>query len=182
MMVLDELISRPYLKMQRKLHMSRRAYGQNGDKWAGVVLQLALKYQAQSILDYGCGEGNLARTLRASPFVPIPIAEYDPAISGKDALPEPADLVNVTDVLEHIEPDRLQNVLQHLRSLARKAIWAVVALNRSERYLSDGRDTHLIIQHAAWWKHQFQEAGFRLLPPPTTVRRSKKEWAVVLRP
>ena len=39
------------------------------------------------------------------------IKEYDPAIPGKDSLPEPADIVVCSDVLEHIEPNYLLNVL-----------------------------------------------------------------------
>lgn len=181
--VMNELISHPYRKMQKRLHKGRRAYGQNGDKWAGIVLQLAIEYDADSILDYGAGRGTLAAVLRSRDIGGIRIDEYDPAIPGKDALPTCADLVNVTDVLEHIEPDRLDAVLQHIKGLAKKVIWVVVATIPSYRMLADGRDAHLTIQPGKWWKHRLRMAGFTLHPPPTVVRSvPKKEWCVVLTP
>lgn len=178
-----QLISPQYLKTQRVLHAAPRGYGGRGDKWAGVVLQLALEYQASSILDYGCGQGTLATALRKKPLKGIRIEEYDPAIPGKDQLPEPADLVNVTDVLEHIEPDRLTNVLEHIRSRARKVIWCVISTKDSNKVLTDGRNAHLIIQPAGWWKYTLQEAGFTLHVAPPIVRSvPEKEWSVILTP
>lgn len=175
-----QLISPKYVEAQRVLHASPRGYGGRGDKWAGVVLQLAIEYKATSILDYGCGQGSLAKALRTFP-ANARVAEYDPAISGKDVLPDFADLVVCTDVLEHIEPDRLDTVLAHLKLLARKALWIVVSTKHSNKKLPDGRNAHIIIMPASWWKKQFQRAGFKLHPPPTAVRViPDKEWAVVL--
>jgi len=178
-----ELISPHYRNLQQQLHASPRGYGGRGDKWAGVVMQIAAEYQATSILDYGAGQRTLARALRAMPLGAIRIDEYDPAIPGIDMPPEFADLVVVTDVLEHIEPDKLSAVLKHLRMLARKALWVVVSLKESNKRLADGRNAHLIIEPGGWWKKTFLRAGFTLHNPPTIVRElPKKEWAVVLTP
>jgi len=165
------------------LHRSPRGYGGRGDKWAGVVLQLAMEYQVTSILDYGCGEGSLAKALRSQPVPGMRIDEYDPAIPGKDHPPEFADLVVCTDVLEHIEPDRLNSVLQHLRMLTRKALWVVISTKDSNKTLSDGRNAHLIIRPRTWWKKKLRNNGFTLHPRPTIVRDlPEKEWSVVLTP
>lgn len=178
-----DLISPRYLEMQKTLHAAPRGYGGRGDKWAGIVLQLAIQYQAMSILDYGCGRGTLARALRSQPLNGIRVAEYDPAIPGKDHLPDFADLVNVTDVLEHIEPKRLDTVLAHIKMLARKVIWVVVSTKDSNKVLTDGRNAHLIIKPGSWWKDKFRDAGFTLHPAPTVVRAvPEKEWTVVLTP
>lgn len=183
MVTQHQLISYEYLQMQKQLHAAPRGYGGRGDKWAGIVLQLALEYDCTSILDYGCGQGSLARVLRSKPLGAIRVAEYDPAIPGKDHLPDFADLVNVTDVLEHIEPRRLSAVLKHIRLLARKVVFAVISTKDSNKYLTDGRNAHLIIQPGSWWKDQLREAGFTLHPAPTVVRVvPNKEWAVVLTP
>ncbi len=183
MMRQHDLITSEYLEMQRKLHAAPRGYGGRGDKWAGIVLQLAIQYEAVSILDYGCGQGSLARTLKSQPLNGLRIAEYDPAIPGKDAFPMFADLVVVTDVLEHIEPRRLDNVLEHIKGLARKAVWAVISTKESNKHLSDGRNAHLIIKPASWWKARLIKAGFTLHVPPTVVRSvPEKEWCVVLTP
>lgn len=178
-----ELISPAYREMQKTLHASPRGYGGRGDKWAGIVLQLAIEYQASSILDYGCGQGTLAKSLRSQSLVGVRIQEYDPAIPGKDMMPDFADLVNVTDVLEHIEPDRLPSVLAHLKMLARKVLFVVVSTKDSNKVLADGRNAHLIIQSGKWWKKTFKAAGFTLHLPPSVVRVvPEKEWAVVLTP
>jgi len=178
-----QLISSKYLEMQRILHQSPRGYGGRGDKWAGVVMQVAAAHQCTSILDYGCGEGALARALRSMPLGAIRIDEYDPAIKGKDMAPEFADLVVCTDVLEHIEKERLTAVLQHLRLLARKALWVVVSTKSSNKKLVDGRNAHIIIKPAGWWKRQFLLAGFTLHNAPSIVRQiPEREWAVVLTP
>lgn len=178
-----ERISKPYLEMQKQLHSDPKGYGGRGDKWAGIVLQIAIEYGATSILDYGCGQGSLARALRSNPLGAIRIDEYDPAIAGKDTPPEFADLVVCTDVLEHIEPERLDAVLAHLRMLARKALWIVVSTKGSNKVLADGRNAHIIIQPGSWWKARFRGAGFTLHAAPTIVREEpRKEWAVVLTP
>lgn len=176
------LISPEYLKLQRRLHADPRGYGGRGSKWAGIVLQVAADYDCGSILDYGCGQGSLIQTLR--PMAPgLRLTEYDPAVPGKDNLPTFADLVVCTDVLEHIEPDRLDAVLAHLRGLARKALWVVISTKTSNKILADGRNAHLIVQSFKWWKPRLRAAGFVIKPPPTVCRAPlEKEWAVVLLP
>lgn len=177
------LISPKYAELQRRLHAEPRGYGGRGDKWAGIVFQIAGTYGCTSILDYGCGQGTLIKALRSYPLGPIRLDEYDPAVAGKDALPVFADLVNVTDVLEHIEPKRLEAVLAHIRGLARKAVWMVISTKDSNKTLADGRNAHLIIQPGRWWKAQLRAAGFTLHPPPPVVRdRPGEEWTGILTP
>lgn len=178
-----QLISSKYLEMQRVLHAAPRGYGGRGDKWAGVVMQVAAAYHCTSILDYGAGQGTLAKALRAMPLGDIRIDEYDPAIPQIAHPPEFADLVCCTDVLEHVEKDRLDAVLAHLKLLARKALWVVVSTKSSNKTLLDGRNAHLIIKPARWWKKRFLQAGFTLHNPPSIVRQiPEREWAVVLTP
>lgn len=178
-----DLISSRYLDMQRILHAAPRGYGGRGDKWAGIVLQAAMEYQATSILDYGCGEGTLAKALRSIALGDIQIAEYDPAMPGKDAMPEPADLVVCTDVLEHIEKEYLVTVLAHVRELARKAVFVVVSTKKTNKILADGRNGHLTIKPDFWWKKRMQKAGFNVHAAPSVVRQiPQKEWAAVLTP
>lgn len=178
-----DLISAPYLEQQKILHAAPRGYGGRGDKWASVVLQIATEYAATSILDYGCGQGTLAKALRTQPLGAIRIDEYDPAIPGKDGRPVFADLVVCTDVLEHIEPERLGNVLTHLQQLARKAVFVVVSLHSSNKTLADGRNAHILVQSAEWWRHAFTTAGFSLhTPPRAALREPARELVAVLTP
>jgi uncharacterized Rossmann fold enzyme len=140
-----ELISAEYADLNRKLHHDNLAYGVGGGKHADTVLKLAAAIKTTSILDYGCGKGYLAKA------IPFPIWEYDPAVPGKEECPRPADLVVSTDVLEHIEPDRLVYVLDDLRRVTRKVAYLVIHTGPAQKALADGRNAHLIQQGAKWW-------------------------------
>lgn len=142
------LITSEYRALNARLHDERADYGTGGGRWAEQVLALARLYQASGTLDYGCGKGTLARML------PFPIQQYDPSVPAHSTLPSPADLVVCTDVLEHVEPELLPDVLDHLASLVKKAGFFVIACRPARKILPDGRNAHLIIQTPRWWVGQ----------------------------
>lgn len=150
------LISGSYKAENEELHSRHASYGANGSRWAPLVRRIYEETGSRSVLDYGCGKGTLAKSLPDLPF-----SEYDPAIPGKDHPPEPADLVVCTDVLEHIEPSYLDNVLSHLASLTRKAAFFNISTRLAKKTLQSGRNAHLIVQNAAWWDERIQ-AFFRI--------------------
>lgn len=145
------LYSAQYVELNRELH-SRGSYGMSGYKWADKVFSLAGQCDARTVLDYGCGRGTLLTALREKHSqLPFEFMEYDPAIPGKDEKPQWADMVVCGDVLEHIEPDCLYAVLDDIRSIARLAVFLVVATQPAAKFLSDGRNAHLIVEPADWW-------------------------------
>jgi 2-polyprenyl-3-methyl-5-hydroxy-6-metoxy-1,4-benzoquinol methylase len=139
------LISDEYRELNKELHETNEAYGTSGHKHAEAVVGLANAMQTADILDYGCGKGTL------NSAIGIRLKEYDPAIPGKDDPPEPADIVVCGDVLEHIEPDCLDDVLDDLESLARRAVFLCVATRPAMKTLADGRNAHLIVEPKEWW-------------------------------
>lgn len=161
------VISPEYVALNAELHQRKPGYGSGGAQYAWIVQRLAERLQAQSVLDYGAGKGGLAKAL------PFPIHEYDPAVSEKAVLPQPADLVVCTDVLEHVEPDRLQAVLTDLRRVTRRLLFCVVHTGAARKSLPDGRNAHLIQQDAAWWCTSvgkfFTITGLAELPTITIV-------------
>jgi 2-polyprenyl-3-methyl-5-hydroxy-6-metoxy-1,4-benzoquinol methylase len=169
-----KLISPEYLAQQKAMHAAPRGYGGKGSKWADEVLQLCGEFGTKSVLDYGCGEGSLAKALR---WHSVPVAEYDPAINGKDRLPDPADVVVCTDVLEHIEPDRIDAVLEHLRALTRKACLAAICLRPANKNLPDGRNAHILLRPVGWWRERLEAHGFMVAKE---LRTDHKLWVVVL--
>jgi len=112
--------------------------------------------------------------------------DYDPAVTGMDDTPLFADLVTCCDVLEHIEPERLDRVLAHIRSLARKAVFFVVATRPANKLLPNGENAHLIIESAEWWEARVLTAGFSLLPPvfmsKLPAKMPGKCWYAVVKP
>lgn len=149
-----ELISANYRSLNAQLHRENLAYGVGGGKHAGTVIKLAESLKVRSILDYGCGKGYLGKALAEHG---IPIWEYDPAIPGKDESPRPADLVVSTDVLEHVEPERLHLVLDDLRRCVRKVGYFVIHTGPAAKQLPDGRNTHLIQRGADWWRKRLAD-------------------------
>jgi hypothetical protein len=148
-----ELISAEYAKLNAPLHRENVAYGVGGAKHAGVVLKLVdqITPRPRSVLDYGCGKSQLAKAL------PFGICEYDPAIPGKQETPKPADLVVCTDVLEHIEPDKLNYVLDDLRRCTLQLGYFVIHMGPAQKKLPDGRNTHLIQQNRKWWEKKLKK-------------------------
>ena len=139
------LISPEYLKLQRMAHDIEPSYGTMSKNLVGVAAEIIENYKAKSVLDYGCGKGELKKALGDI------VSEYDPAIPGKDAEPKVADVVFCTDVLEHIEPDKLEAVLNYMEGLARKMAFLTVALIPATKTLDDGRNAHLIVKPQQWW-------------------------------
>jgi hypothetical protein len=183
-----KLISDDYLAEQRTLHMLPQGYGGKGSKWAEAVIWLCREFGCWSVLDYGCGQGSLKRTLDER-GVAFDVREYDPAIDGKDGPPKFADLVVCTDVLEHVEMERLGNVVRHIQGLARKIVLLSVALDPANKFLTDGRNAHLIQRPPAWWEAVVTEHHMPILdvpqmPTPYAAKPEKraKRWIAVLKP
>ena len=145
-------ITEDYRKANQRLHESNSKYGTSGAKWTKKAAELISQTKAASVLDYGCGKGLLKAGLPEAN-----IREYDPAIPGKDAEPQPADLVICTDVLEHIEPDCLDDVLSHLRQVSLRYAFVNIATRPAVKSLEDGRNAHLIIEAPAWWKTRIEK-------------------------
>lgn len=145
------MISEAYAQQNQDLHASHPRYGTSGHQWAAYIEALLREDGHTSVLDYGAGKGTLASALGHSG---IAIAEYDPAVPGKQARPEPADLVVITDVLEHIEPAHLDNLLADLARLTHRKLFFDVCTVASLKTLPDGRNAHLIVQSPDWWRYK----------------------------
>lgn len=150
------LITAEYARENARLHATDKKYGSEGFLWATHVAGIATLEDCASILDYGCGKGTLAKALRGK----FDIGEYDPGVPGKDQVSGNYDLVVSLDVLEHIEPKCLDEVIQHLESLTKKYLFVVISTKPSKRIMSDGRDTHLSLHDDAWWSNKFSSSGF----------------------
>lgn len=170
--------------MNTKLHKHPRGFGGSGFRWADIIITLMEKHKISSCLDYGCGQSTLWKAvLKKNPeFNKITYTEYDPAIKGKEIVPSlPVDLVLCTDVLEHIEPEYLINVLHHIKSFSKKIVFFNIALHKANKKLPNGRNAHLIIRPKEWWeKILFSEIykGWEFMKVPTL--RPNKDFNLII--
>jgi len=156
------LISPAYIEQNRILHEDPRGFGGDGKKHAERILNYATRIGARSICDYGCGEGTLKPALERLGFRGF-IGEYDPGMPGvRQNLPKPAQLLACTDVLEHIEPDRLDAVLRHQFNVAELGAFFTIATRPANKILPDGRNAHLIQESPAWWLDKLRATGWEI--------------------
>lgn len=152
------LISDEYAKLMRETHADPRfgAMTDTHEVFLKNVESVMRAYPTQSILDYGAGKG-VFKEQASRRWPSIQISEYDPGIPGKDVMPSPADLVVASDVMEHIEPPYLTDVLIHIASLTKKVFFTQIALRPAKRILPDGRNAHLIVETDNWWARRISD-------------------------
>jgi 2-polyprenyl-3-methyl-5-hydroxy-6-metoxy-1,4-benzoquinol methylase len=141
------LITDEYRNLNHQLHQRKPAWGLINQTDLKFVEQLATRYGVNSILDYGCGKGRLGKVLHGGGKV----RSYDPGVPEFSAPPEPADMVVCTAVLEHVEPECLQEVLDDLQRLAERLAYLKITTVKSSYNLENGRNSHLIVEPAEWW-------------------------------
>jgi len=144
------LISDEYRRMQEELHRNPE-YGVASVHYAPIVAAILAQAHATELLDYGAGKGRLGETLRNQIKGPLTIHHYDPAIPEWSASPAPCKFVACIDVLEHIEPHLLDNVLDDLKRVTAGVGVFTVHTGAAVKVLSDGRNAHLIQQPPDWW-------------------------------
>jgi hypothetical protein len=144
-----KLISDEYRSQQQHLH-DTTAYGTASIGYAPLVQEIVNKLEIGHLLDYGCGKSmNLGSHLK--PKQKLTYQGYDPGVPDLAGDPVPAQMVACIDVLEHIEPECLDNVLDHMASLTEAVVFLSVHMGPALKKLPDGRNAHLIQEPMEWW-------------------------------
>lgn len=158
-----------YRELNAECHEQNRGWGRGGLKFLDKVLS-ATEIE-DTVLDYGCGKGELVRALnehgrRATGYDPaVPeFREYDVKVY---------DFVACTDVLEHVEPKYVGSVVYDLYNVTgHKGAFLVISTVPAVKTLPDGSNAHRSVQDADWWfdvlKARFAEVR-ELRRSPTTV-------------
>lgn len=174
------LISEEYRKLNAELHDRKAKYGGKGDAWGERVVGYIKEVRAQTMLDYGCGKGNLISDVHMRQ-PSLAIRGYDPVTAPE--LPTPADFVTCNDVLEHIEPALLDNVLEHIASLIRMRGLLVISQRLANKTLADGRNAHLIVEKTGWWIKRLKPYFSEIIEvDPIKPKRKGVELAVLVKP
>lgn len=141
------LITEEYRQMQAELHKNPN-YGVSSTIFAPIVDLVIEDHQLTELLDYGAGKCRLRDSLTQS----VKYYPYEPSNPEMSNKPEPRELVCCIDVLEHIEPDCLDDVLDDLQRLTLKYGLFTIHTGPAQKILPDGRNAHLIQEPWAWWK------------------------------
>jgi hypothetical protein len=147
--VIAPLITESYRAQQEALHATG-AYGTASIKHAGTVTKIINSAKITHLLDYGCGSLlNLYKHIK--PEHKLTYQAYDPGVPQYSEAPVPAQMVACIDVLEHIEPEYLDNVLDDLVRVTEDLLYCTIHTGPAGKVLSDGRNAHLIQQPLEWW-------------------------------
>lgn len=160
-MTIDDLVSPSYRALLNKVHMETHPkWGMRGEQHIRLFLPFARELGCRTFLDYGCGKGLLRRALSAHE---IDAALFDPGNPALDTLPFPADFVTAMSCLENVEPDKVDNVLEHIHWLALKGAYLSIALRLGKKNdLPDGRNEHLSVHPAEWWLDKLRALGWNV--------------------
>ncbi len=178
----NKTITEEYKKLQQELHKNPN-YGVASLKFAPLVADVIKQANIASLSDYGAGKKNLLRGLAECNIEPIEYFPYDPAFP-EYGNPKTADLVCCIDVLEHIEPELLENVLCDLALITKKIGFFSIHMGPAVKFLQDGRNAHLIQKPTSWWLpkiakhfeviqlqvHQIMGKGFWIIVEPISIQ------------
>ncbi|MBF0326249.1 MAG: hypothetical protein HQL42_14410 [Alphaproteobacteria bacterium] len=145
------VITEEYRTLQQKLHEDNPDYGMASVAMAPLVVEMIGRLDATHLLDYGAGKGRLGQELLKLMKTPPIVTPYEPSRPEWATPPAPHDFVTCIDVLEHIEPELLDNVLDDLARVTRRFGLFTVHTGQARRVLPDGRNVHLIQEGPAWW-------------------------------
>lgn len=175
---MSSTISSEYLRQQTKLH-ENPSYGQASLTFAPIVAQLVKTTGAKSVSDYGAGKMNLVKGLNNLGVSDFEYYPFDPVFPSYGP-PRPADLVCCIDVLEHIEPLFLEEVLIDLVKITRNIGFFSIHMGPAGKFLEDGRNAHLIQKSSGWWLLQICKY-FDVIQLQTYDIRAPALWMVVKR-
>lgn len=168
------LITPEYRELNRKLHNDSDEYGTSGQHWRDAVRDIS-DHGRLSILDYGCGKMTLAKALGPA----YRVTNYDPCVEGLDTPPEPHDVVVCGDVMEHVEPDLVMEVLKDIRRLTKVRALFVIGMKPAKKVLADGRNAHLSLHTQEEWVQMLTYAGFEVLSQSNPEQKGHNSWYVV---
>jgi len=144
----NNLVSDEYRALLEYEHLENKdLWGTTAQNMLHIIEPYLKRVNATKFLDYGAGHGGLKKVWGHK----YKITEYEPGRPEVSAPPEPHDMVLCIDVLEHIEPEYIDNVLKDLQRVTKEYGLFQIATRPAVKKLKDGRNAHLIVKPAQWW-------------------------------
>lgn len=152
-----------YINEYRKLHTDQTLlkrgwiYGYGDGKATAdkldYIKELITRYNAKSLLDYGCGKAihHVEKKLYDSIGM-HDVGLYDPAVESYKIMPDRTyDAVVCVDVMEHIPEQNIEHTLDTIVSKANLFVFFAISCNPARDKLSDGSNAHVTQKQPSWW-------------------------------
>ena len=128
-----------------------------------TVGNIMLEEGAKSLLDYGCGKGVQYSKHKLHEEWNINLPElYDPYVEQYKKLPSYSnkyfDLVLCVDVMEHILPDEVDEVLHQIFFLG-NFVYFHIDTKPALKKFSCGTNFHVSLHEPDWWINKLNEYG-----------------------
>lgn len=146
-------------ELYRQLHKDPNIFqGMSLKTYIPQIGALIENSNIQTVNDYGCGKARAWKEYNLKQKWNLTdVGFYDPGVEEfSTPITTPRDLVVCIDVLEHIEPDYIDDVLDDIDRLSTKAVFLNICTRLASKTLPDGRNAHLIVQPQDWWKQKLK--------------------------
>lgn len=155
------MISNEYKKILTTIHETS-PFGKRS-KMPKYLESFVSKVNPTSMLDFGCGKGRLVDYLTEA-YPNVAVSGYDPGNTKFDRSLDDVyvDLLLSTDVLEHVEPEYIDDTLAYLSTKSRY-VYHLIAMSPAKLILPDGRNAHLILESKEWWRDKFINLGYNII-------------------
>ena len=120
------------------------------------LINTLINFKCKSLLDYGCGKGNLAELFLIKNS--LKIYKYDPAIDEYKTIENnlKVDVITNCDVMEHIPETEIDNVLKQMASISDN-IFFNIYLKEAKTILPNGENAHCTVKPSKWWINKIKK-------------------------
>lgn len=157
------------------------SYGETGWKSLPDILPHLIALKPRSLIDYGCGQSDLADIVSAKCGVEL-VGRFDPAIPMYAEKPEQTfDVLISVDVLEHVPDAEIDTVVKEMASFARDAL-IIIDTGPAKKFLSDGSNAHVSQHSSEWWLERMKPSmpGLTAIHVRRRRRVGFKTWSAEL--
>jgi ubiquinone/menaquinone biosynthesis C-methylase UbiE len=139
-----------------------------------IVDNLIKNYKFKTVLDAGCGSGDVVRYLmskgydaRGIELSTTVLKKYSKDLLDKKIVFQGSltnmpfkdktfDVIFSSEVLEHIPEEEIQNVIEEFYRVSKKYLFLTISLRPSSNF----NKYHITLKERVWWENKFIEAGF----------------------
>jgi hypothetical protein len=179
---MESLVSNEYRELLEQKHIKDKGFwGGHIDSKIKFIYNYALEYNCNSILDYGAGSSHFINDInRLYPNHSFTINEYEPGRKELAKDPPTSDMTVCLDVLEHIEPEKIDNVLKHIYNKTNKIMYFTICTVLSYSTFPNGQNLHLIIENKDWWMKKLSKY-FDFREEPHILTTESHVWGLAIK-